>query len=84
MRLSRLSQNVTNSNSMNTIYFIANSANTASNVKLDQKGKTLGEQVTYLKSGNDRQTALQTITSTMQVMLARNIVMKVLSVLSGR
>ncbi|XP_069137757.1 probable E3 ubiquitin-protein ligase HERC1 isoform X1 [Argopecten irradians] len=49
----------------------------------DSKYRTLGEQATNLKTPRDRQIALQRITSTMQVMLARSIVMKALSVLAS-
>ncbi|XP_021370838.1 probable E3 ubiquitin-protein ligase HERC1 isoform X1 [Mizuhopecten yessoensis] len=49
----------------------------------NNKYRTLGEQATNLKTPRDRQIALQRITSTMQVMLARSIVMKALSVLAS-
>lgn len=52
--------------------------------RVDSKHKTLGEQAMNLKTQNDRQMALRRITSTMQVQLARSMVMKVLSVLAGR
>ncbi|KAJ8304108.1 hypothetical protein KUTeg_017691 [Tegillarca granosa] len=51
--------------------------------RMDSKHKTLGEQAMNLKTQSDRQMALRRITSTMQVQLARSMVMKVLSVLAG-
>ncbi|KAJ8304849.1 hypothetical protein KUTeg_018432 [Tegillarca granosa] len=57
---------------------------TAKPERMDSKHKTLGEQAMNLKTQSDRQMALRRITSTMQVQLARSMVMKVLSVLAGR
>lgn len=48
------------------------------------KQRTLGEQAANIKNPVDRQLALKRITSSMMVMLARSMVVKVLSVLAGR
>ncbi|XP_048738015.2 probable E3 ubiquitin-protein ligase HERC1 isoform X3 [Ostrea edulis] len=49
----------------------------------DSRSKSLGEQASYIRSGDDRKMALYRITSTMQIMIARSMVAKVLSVLSS-
>ncbi|KAK3097022.1 hypothetical protein FSP39_005665 [Pinctada imbricata] len=51
--------------------------------RIDHRNKSLGEQAANIKSGTDRQVALSRITSYMQLMLARSMVMKVLSVLTA-
>ena len=50
----------------------------------DSKRKTLGEQAMLLRTARDRMVALRRTTAAMQVLLARTIVMKALSLLSVR
>ncbi|OPL08816.1 hypothetical protein AM593_06909, partial [Mytilus galloprovincialis] len=52
--------------------------------RLDIRQKQLGEQAANIKNSVDRQIALKRVTSSMMVMLARSMVVKVLSVLAGR
>nr|XP_022329995.1 probable E3 ubiquitin-protein ligase HERC1 isoform X2 [Crassostrea virginica] len=49
----------------------------------DGRSKTLGEQASHISSGEDRKVSLYRITSTMQIMIARSMVTKVLSVLAS-
>ena len=52
--------------------------------KDDSKRKTLGEQAMLLRHSRDRAVALRRTTATMQVLLARTMVMRALSLLSVR
>ncbi|XP_062621584.1 probable E3 ubiquitin-protein ligase HERC1 [Saccostrea cucullata] len=49
----------------------------------DSRNKSLGEQASFIKTSEDRKMALYRITSTMQIMIARSMVTKVLSVLAA-
>lgn len=49
----------------------------------DSRSKTLGEQASHIRTGEDRRMSLYRITSTMQIMIARSMVTKVLSVLAS-
>ncbi|XP_052100156.1 probable E3 ubiquitin-protein ligase HERC1 isoform X2 [Mytilus californianus] len=51
--------------------------------RLDIRQKPLAEQAANIKNSVDRQIALKRVTSSMMVMLARSMVVKVLSVLAG-
>ena len=66
-------------NSVN--YFIAS---TRKSSRIEIRHKLLGEQAANIKNSVDRQIALKRIISSMMVMLARSMVVKVLSVLAGR
>lgn len=52
--------------------------------KEDSNRKTLGEQAVMLKNVDDRLLALRRTTTAMQVLLARSMVMRALSLLSVR
>ena len=52
--------------------------------KEESKRKSLGEQAVLLRNCRDRTVALRRTTAAMQVLLARSIVMRVLSLLSVR
>lgn len=52
--------------------------------KSASKRKTLGEQTVLLSNSQDRLVALRRTTAAMQVLLARSVIMKALSLLSIR